>query len=93
MCLVFNIYDRNMGVRLSWPEMQEHAADWFYLVPLVEGPAEGFRYTPEELLTMAEGKYDGSGQEREGIVIRDADPFVGTSFKAISNKFLLKGGD
>jgi RNA ligase (TIGR02306 family) len=93
MCLVFNIYDRNMGVRLSWPEMQEHAADWFYLVPLVEGPTEGFRYTPEELLAMAEGKYDGSGNEREGIVIRSADPYDQISFKAISNRFLLRGGE
>ncbi len=92
-CLVFNIYDRNLGVRMSWPEMVEHADGNFDLVPLVQGPTYGFNYTQDELLKLAEGKYDGTSNEREGIVIRSADPYESISFKAISNRFLLKGGD
>lgn len=92
-CYVFNIYDRDLGVRMSWPEMVEHADGRFELVPLVQGPTRYFSYTQDELLRLAEGKYDGTSNEREGIVIRAADPYENISFKAISNRFLLKGGD
>lgn len=93
-CLVFTIFDRNLGVRLSWVEMEEAAAHWgFNLVPLVVPPAYGFRGTQEDLLECAEGKYEGTTNEREGIVIRSADPYDQISFKAISNRFLLKGGE
>jgi RNA ligase (TIGR02306 family) len=60
---------------------------------------DGFELTQEKLLKLAEGKYEGTTNEREGIVIR---PVVETysealegrlSLKAISNRFLLKGGD
>ena len=45
--------------------------------------------TIDELLKYAEGKsYLNVKTEREGIVIRTADNVI--SFKAISNKFLLK---
>lgn len=93
-CLVFTIYDRDLGVRLSWPEMEEIAIEWgFDLVPLEVPPAYGFRATQEDLLERAEGKYPGTKNEREGIVIRSASPYDNISFKAISNRFLLKGGD
>lgn len=89
-CRVFTIYDRDMGQRLSWVEMQETGLS---LVPLVVGPTFGFGYGQDDLLSLAEGKYDGTNNEREGIVIRSADPFDQISFKAISNRFLLKGGE
>lgn len=92
MCLVFTIYDRDLGVRLSLTEMQECAADWFWLVPLLEWDS-AFNYDQDDLLRMAEGKYEGTKNEREGIVIRSVDPFDSISFKAISNRFLLKGGE
>jgi RNA ligase (TIGR02306 family) len=45
------------------------------------------------LLTMAEGKSVlNSKAEREGLVFK-CNTFGGPSFKAISNRFLLKGGD
>lgn len=53
----------------------------------------------ESLLKMAEGKYENTKNEREGIVIRPLQETHSTildgrlSCKAISNKFLLKGGD
>jgi len=43
----------------------------------------------DEILKMAEGKSNlNSNTEREGLVIRSMDTTI--SFKAISNKFLLK---
>jgi hypothetical protein len=48
----------------------------------------------ETLLRVAEGKSvmgDITGPEREGLVYKCNEKQV--SFKAISNKFLLKGGD
>lgn len=93
-CLVFTIFDRSIGVRLSWVEMKEMADTWgFDLVPLVVPPTHGFNLTQEDLLVLAEGKYEGTTSEREGIVIRSADPFDNISFKAISNRYLLKGGE
>ena len=48
--------------------------------------------TIEELLKFSEGKSVLNGDtEREGIVIRSWDTSI--SFKAISNKFLMKNGD
>lgn len=58
-----------------------------------------FAHTLPSLLTFAEGKYEGTSNEREGIVVR---PLLHThsrilggalSFKVISNKFLLTGGE
>lgn len=87
---VFNIYDR-MGARfLSLAEMLETGLP---LVPVVE-VGYLFNYTQEDLLRLAEGKYAGTKNEREGIVIRSNDgDWDRVSFKAISNRFLLKGGD
>jgi RNA ligase (TIGR02306 family) len=93
-CLVFTIYDRDLGVRLSWVEMEEYAQHYqFDLVPVVTPPTYGFDMTQEDLLSLAEGKYTGTNNEREGIVIRSADPYEQISFKAISNRYLLKGGE
>lgn len=87
---VFTIYDRNIGHRLSWTEMEE---TYLPLVPLVVPPTYGFNMTQDELLSLAEGKYDGTNNEREGIVIRSVDPYDNISFKVISNRYLLKGGE
>lgn len=49
--------------------------------------------TMQNILTFAEGKSVlNRDVEREGLVFKKLDD-GGTSFKAISNKFLLKGGD
>jgi hypothetical protein len=61
--------------------------------------AHEFNYRLEDLLSLAEGTYDGTKNPREGIVIR---PIVETysqelrgrlSIKAINNQYLLKGGE
>ncbi len=57
---------------------------------------DSFDYSQQQLLALAEGKYPGTTNEREGIVIRAIpETFSPTlssrlSFKAISNRYLLK---
>jgi hypothetical protein len=56
-------------------------------------------YSQESLLALAEGKYPNTKNEREGIVIRPLETTYSNvlagrlSFKAISNRFLLKESD
>ncbi len=67
-------------------------------LPAVAVVEEGdaFAHTLESLLKLAEGKYPGTNNEREGIVIRTRRETTSSvllgrlSFKAISNRFLLK---
>lgn len=95
----FNLYDMRAGRSLDHDECfafyEKHE------IPAAPVVAEGpdFQHTVESLLQLAEGLYEGTKNEREGIVIR---PRVGVfsqtlagrmSFKAINNRFLLKGGD
>lgn len=64
-------------------------------VPILE-VGDSFNYSLEDLLEKAEGKYEGTNNEREGIVIRPqfemySEKLKGRmSFKTINNKFLLK---
>lgn len=96
---IFNIYDIPKGRYL------EPGAERRWLletgltgVEIVEA-GEAFAHSQETLLGLAEGKYPGTTNEREGIVIRPlretrSEVLAGRlSFKAISNRFLLKGGD
>ena len=63
----------------------------------IEERGDSFNYTMEELLAKADGMYEGTQNRREGLVIRSqgaVDQYKGRiSFKAISNKFLLKCED
>jgi RNA ligase (TIGR02306 family) len=60
---------------------------------------EAFAHTQESLLALAEGHYPDTTNEREGIVVRSRretfSPTLGgrLSFKAISNRYLLKESD
>jgi hypothetical protein len=40
----------------------------------------------EQLLELAKGKYDGTNNHREGIVVRSKDKAI--SFKVLNNDFL-----
>ena len=96
---VFNVYDMTTASYLDHTDARTFLAD--VGIPAVETLETGhaFAYTQEELLSLAEGKYPGTTNEREGIVIR---PLTETrsealasrlSFKAISNTYLLKEKD
>jgi RNA ligase (TIGR02306 family) len=70
-------------------------------VPAVDVIEEGesFQHTLETLLALAEGKYPGTKNEREGLVIRPRREMLSAalngrlSFKVISNRFLLREGE
>lgn len=96
---VFNVYDWRAGQHLGHDESRQVLAEMgLSPVDVVEEGAS-FEHTLESLLALAEGKYPGTKNEREGIVIRPRQEMrsaslVGRlSFKAISNRFLLKEGE
>lgn len=89
---VFNVYDINEQKFLKLTEIIKLCSE----MKLETVPVLNYQFTlPEtvdELLKYAEGKSVLNGKaEREGVVIRTEDKSI--SFKAISNKFLLKNGD
>lgn len=96
---VFSLYDMAARRYLSDQELrgfcQEHGLQAVAIA--ASGPA--FDLDLPGLLALAEGKYPGTANEREGIVIRPAGETRSAaldgrlSFKAISNRFLLKERD
>ena len=100
LCLfVFNVYDWRAGKYLDFDESRQVLAAMDLAPVEVVEEGERFEHTLESLLELAEGKYPGTKNEREGIVIRPrremrSQVLVGRlSFKAISNRFLLKEGE
>ena len=95
----FNVYDMQRGRYLDHDDVRAFLAEsGLPAVPVLE-EGDSFAHTLESLLALAEGKYDGTQNEREGIVIRPRQErnsllLAGRlSFKAISNRFLLKEGE
>jgi len=95
---LFNAYDIKEGRYLDFDSFMYICALLHGIhVPLLDMGDE-FPYTLEQLLEMADnGKYEPSGKQQEGIVVRPqiemrSDRLHGSrlSFKVISNKFLLK---
>jgi RNA ligase (TIGR02306 family) len=96
---IFNVYDIENQCYLS----HAAAADFCRENGLTPAEAletgDAFTHDQESLLALAEGKYPGTKNEREGIVIRPLETTYShvlagrLSFKAISNRFLLKESD
>jgi RNA ligase (TIGR02306 family) len=87
----FNVFDIDSYERMSYGEMTNLISEVMELqmVPVAAVPGFKLPDTIEDLLVIAEAKSIMNDKaEREGIVIRSADNKI--SFKAISNKFLLK---
>lgn len=96
---VFNVIDKNTGHQLPHDAMREFVkANGLTPVEIIE-EGESFAHTLESLLALADGMYPGTKNEREGIVIRSRTFMRSTilggrmSFKAISNRFLLKDNE
>ena len=93
---VFDIYDIRAGKYFT-PAQRRHFCDTYGInhVPVLTGCADKDLGTGDvaEILVWAEAKSVLNDKtEREGLVFKcNADPAI--HFKAISNKFLLKGGD
>lgn len=95
---VFRVYDKFRKRFLNCTEMIRFCE--VNELPMAEVILFGdkFEYNLETLLMLAEGKYPGTNNEREGIVFiceeEDQTKFGGRlSFKVISNKYLLDGGE
>ncbi len=94
----FDVYDMEEQRYLDYDAMHEALSEAG--VPMVQTLETGnaFQHTLESLLALAEGKYAGTKNEREGIVIRPMREIFSPSlkgrlsFKVISNRFLLKEG-
>lgn len=88
---VFDIYDVNAGAYLR-PEFRRALV---YKMGLTHVPILDdcfiLDHTIDELLELAEGKSRIFDTEREGIVFKSLDSNF--TFKAISNRYLLKGGE
>ena len=97
--LVFNVYDVAGARFLNDEQMRVFCGRNGLTAVAVIERSDTFYHTQETLLNLAEGKYPGTHNEREGIVIRpqqeqSSAALAGRlSFKAISNRFLLKDGD
>lgn len=85
---VFTIYDMKYKVRVPIERVQELCAQFGLKHVKIVEKGNNFQYDLPSLLKLAEGKYQNSKHEREGIVIRSLDGRV--SFKVINNKYLLK---
>lgn len=93
---VFSIFDVATARYLSDAAMRAWCAvHGLVPVPVVHS-GDAFDETVTSVLAMAEGLYEGTKNEREGIVIRPRDGELTStvlggrlSFKAISNRFLL----
>jgi len=96
---VFNVYDFQKARYLPHDEARAFALESGLTPVEVVEEGEAFAHTQESLLALAEGKYPGTGNAREGIVIRPREERYSPtlagrlSFKAISNRFLLKEGE
>ncbi len=91
---VYDIYDIDAGRYFTPAERVAYCKVWdIKHVPVFKTDFMLTTETVADLLQMAEAKSvmgDISGPEREGVVYKCNERQV--SFKAISNKFLLKGG-
>lgn len=99
---VFNVFDITNQQYLPLTEMVIFCSMYgLTTVPIIVPQEQPFnpKTTVEDLLQLAEGLYEGTKNQREGIVIRPIEETFSSalggrlSFKAISNKFLLKGGE
>lgn len=96
---VFNVYDQQECRYLDHDQAAAILAP--HGLPMVDVLERGdaFSHDQSSLLALAEGFYLGTQNEREGLVIRPQtethSQVLGgrLSFKAISNRFLIKGGD
>lgn len=95
----FNVYDIPQARYLDHDQAREFLGRVGLPSVDVLESGDAFAHSQESLLALAEGKYPGTSNEREGIVIRSrhemrSDVLAGRmSFKAISNRYLLKETD
>lgn len=96
---LFNAYDLVAHRHVDDAELRRIANEIGVPAVAIIEEGESFAHDQASLLMLAEGKYPGTSNEREGIVIRPRvdrhSPVLGgrLSFKAISNRYLLAERD
>lgn len=88
---LFDVYNVREGCYLTPAERRQISIDLDIKHTPVTVEEFVIEQTVDQLLQMAEAKSELSNADREGIVFKHSGGQL--SFKAISNKFLLKGGD
>jgi RNA ligase (TIGR02306 family) len=94
---LFTGFDIKEGKYLDHLELSELCARWELPMVYVVEYGLKFGHTLDSLLELAKGKYKGTTNNREGIVIRPVRETISTllhgrlSFKVINNDFLEKG--
>lgn len=94
----FTLHDKKHG-REAHRDLSMFCNYWGIPMCRTITSGDSFAYTQDELLKLAEGKYEGTKNEREGIVVRPLTPkhsrILGgsLSFKVISNRYLLREED
>lgn len=88
---VFNIYDIQKAQYFNYNELcsfcDNNKLKMVSVIKKSEAPFKLFEYTLEQLLEIAKGKYKGTENHREGIVVRSLDKEI--SFKVLNNDFLM----
>lgn len=94
MLAVFTIYSKSQRRCLDYDEMVEICEKLELPFVKVLERGECFNYTIDELFELVKGNYEGTSNQREGIVFRLTRnwyrPNVRASFKIISNDYLVK---
>ena len=94
MLAVFCVYSRSQKRCLDYDEMVQVCETLELPCVKVLERGDCFKYTLEELYEIVKGNYEGTNNQREGLVFRLAKnwyrPNVRASFKIISNDFLVK---
>jgi len=91
---VFNVYSSSQKRGLDYDELVKVCTDMDLPYVAVIDRGDSFKYTMDDLFALVKGNYEGTNNQREGIVFRLAKNWYGqnsrASFKIISNDFLLK---
>ncbi len=94
---VFSVFAVQQGRYLDWDDVVAFCVDRGLSTVLEVERGERFEHTLATLLELARGKYEGTKNRREGIVVRplvegNSDALGGSrlSFKVLNNEFLLK---
>ena len=94
MLAVFNVFDISEKRCLDYDEMKEFCEKIDIPVVALYERGDSFNFTIDELFEKVKGNYEGTNNQREGLVFRLAKnwytPCLRYSFKIISNDFLLK---
>jgi RNA ligase (TIGR02306 family) len=100
---VFDVMSLKGPEYLDFPQMQGFCQDHnLTMVPIVQVVTDlkNFDYSLDNWIELAKGKYEGTKNRREGIVVRPvtkvrSHTFHGgrLSFKVLNNEFLLKDED